>query len=80
MEQITFIIEHTKDKNLLIAIAEKLGIKEYAVTKATEVTKNEKRRDLLKIIEAGADVSNFGNPSSWQKETRKDRIFDQSLK
>lgn len=80
MEQVTFIIEHTKDKNLLIAIAEKLVIKKYAVTKATEITKSDKQRDLLKIIEAGADVSNFGDPSSWQRETRRDRTFDQGLK
>ena len=32
MEQITFIAENKKDKNLLIAIAQKPGIKKYAVT------------------------------------------------
>ncbi|MEO5500015.1 MAG: hypothetical protein ABIR31_01120 [Ginsengibacter sp.] len=80
MEQVTFIIEHKKDKNLLIAIAEKLGIKKYAVSKAKEKIKNDKREDLLKIIDAGTDVSNFGDPSSWQRETRKDRTFDQSPK
>ena len=80
MEQVTFIIEHKKDKNLLIALAEKLGIKEYAVTKATNVIKKDKREDLLKIIDAGVDVSNFGYPSSWQGETRKDRTFNQSIK
>jgi hypothetical protein len=71
MEQVTFIIEHKKDKSLLIAVAEKLGIKKYAVTKATNVVKKDKRKDLLKIIDAGVDVSNFGDPSSWQRETRK---------
>ncbi len=37
----------------------------HTATKAKEVIKNDKRRDLLKIIDAGADVSNFGDPSSW---------------
>ena len=78
MEQVTFIIEHKKDKNLLIAIAEKLGIKKYAVSKATGTIKSDKRRDLLKIIDAGTDVSNFGDPSSWQRKTRRDRTFNHS--
>ena len=75
MEQITFEINNKKDVNLLIAIADKLGIKKYAVTKTTEPLKRN-RRDLLKTIDAGVDVSNFGNPSLWQKKTRKDRIIN----
>ena len=72
MEQVTFLIEHKKDTNLLIAIAEKLGIKKYSVSKSTDVVKKSNREDLFKIIDAGVDVSNFGDPSLWQKETRKD--------
>ena len=71
MEQITFIAENKKDKNLLIAIAQKPGIKKYAVTNKKTATKKDNRQELLKIIDAGVDVSNFGNPSLWQKETRK---------
>jgi hypothetical protein len=73
MEQITFLIEHKKDKSLLIAIAEKLGIKKYSVSKSTNMVGKSNRAELFKIIDAGVDVSNFGDPSLWQKETRKDR-------
>lgn len=80
MEQVTFIIEHKKDKNLLITLAEKLGIKKYVVAEEKKAVKKEKREELLKIINAGIGVSNFGSPSEWQKEARKDRIFNQNLK
>ena len=77
MEQVTFLIEHKKDKKVLIAIAEKLGIKKYSVSKSTDVVRKSNREDLFKIIDAGVDVSNFGDPSLWQKETRKDRNLNQ---
>ncbi|HEY8658790.1 MAG TPA: hypothetical protein VIL78_07120 [Hanamia sp.] len=76
MEQITFEIDDKKDVNLLIAIADKLGIKKYVVSKTTKTLKRNKREDLFKTIDAGVDVSNFGNPSLWQKKTRKDRIIN----
>lgn len=75
MEQVTFIIEHKKDKSLLIAIAQKLGIKKYAVTNEKKVAKKDNRQELLGIINDGVDVSNFGNPSLWQKETRKTLVI-----
>ena len=71
MEQVTFIIENKKDKNLLIALAEKLGLKKYFITNEKNIVKNNKREDLFKIIDAGVDVSNFGDPSEWQREIRK---------
>ena len=73
MEQVTFVIENKKDVNLLIAIADKLGIKKHIVSKTL---KKDKQEDLFKIIDAGVDVSNFGDPSSWQRETRKDRTLN----
>ncbi len=73
MEQVTFVIDDKKDANLLIAIADKLGIKKYVVSRATKTRKKNKSKDLFKIINAGVDVSNFGDPSLWQRETRKDR-------
>ena len=79
MEQVTFVMDNKKDVNLLIAIAGKLGIKKYIVSKTIETRKNNKLKDLFKTIDEGVDVSNFGDPSSWQRETRKDRIFNQSL-
>ncbi len=77
MEQVTFVIEHKKDKQLLIAVAEKLGIKKYAITKTTKSNEEDKRKDLFKLIDNGADVSNFGDPSKWQRKIRKDRTLNQ---
>ena len=79
MEQVTFIIENKKDKNLLIALADRLGLKKI-VTKEKNVVKKESSEEWFKIINAGVDVSNFGDPSEWQRETRKDRTINHSSK
>ena len=76
MEQVTFVTDDKKDVNLLITIAGKLGIKKYTLSKTAETKSENKLKGLFKIIDAGIDVSNFGDPSSWQKETRKDRNFN----
>ena len=73
MEQVTFLIENKKDANLLIAIADKPGIKKLEISKTLG---KEKQKDLFQIIDAGVDISNFGDPSSWQRETRKDRTLN----
>lgn len=69
MQQIIFEVENTKDASLLIEIAEKLGIKKYIFTDK----KTSEKKQSLKIIEKGVDISNFGDPSEWQNQTRKDR-------
>jgi hypothetical protein len=73
MEQVTFVIDNKEDANLLISIAEKIGIKKHIVSKTAH--RESKRKKLYEIIDAGVDVSNFGDPSLWQRETRKDRIL-----
>lgn len=73
MGQVTFVIDNKKDANLLISIAEKIGIKKHIVSKATP--EKSKYKKLYEIIDAGVDVSNFGDPALWQRETRKDRIL-----
>ena len=72
MEHITFEIDNSKDLKLLITIAEKLGLRKFFYThelksKPTELSK------LLKIIDKGVDISNFGDISEWQRNTRTDR-------
>ncbi len=72
MEHITFEIDNSKDLKLLITIAEKLGIRKFFYThelksKPTEINK------LFKIIDKGVDVSNFGEISEWQRNSRVDR-------
>ena len=73
MEQVTFLVDNKKDANLLISIAEKIGIKKHLVSKATP--EKSKYKKLYEIIDAGVDVSNFGDLVVWQKETRVIRTF-----
>ena len=73
MEQVTFLVDNKKDANLLISIAEKIGIKKHTVSKATP--EKSKHKKLYEIIDAGVDVSNFGDLVVWQRETRMIRRF-----
>lgn len=74
MEQVTFVTDDIKDINLLISIAEKIGLKKYIISQTQNKTAK-KRKELFKIIDGGVDVSNFGDASEWQRKTRKDRIL-----
>lgn len=68
MEQLIFDISNRREAELLIQIAERLGLKKY------KILKNKERGAQIKsIIKKGVDVSNFGDPSEWQRQTRKDR-------
>ena len=75
MDRITFEIKNRKELNLLISIAEKLGIKRFIYSESSK----SKPSDLQKyyhIIDEGADVANFGDINEWQRTTRADRNFD----
>ena len=72
MERITFEIENHKELNLLIAIAEKLGIKRYIYTEAAK-SKPSDLQKLYHIIDKGVDTSTFGDINEWQKTVRTDR-------
>ena len=66
MEKITFEVSDPSDIPLLVALARRIGAN--AVSDSTTVS--EKSRA---IIDAGCDVSSFGDPAEWQKEVRKER-------
>jgi hypothetical protein len=34
------------------------------------------RNEAIQLLNNGIDVSNFGDPSEWQREVRKDRKID----
>jgi hypothetical protein len=72
MDRITFETENRKELNLLISIAEKLGIKRFIFSESSK----SKQADLQKyyrIIDEGADISNFGDINEWQRTTRAER-------
>lgn len=72
MEHVTFEIDNSKDLKLLITIAEKLGIRKFFYAHEPKA-KTSERSKLLKIIDKGVDISNFGSINEWQKNTRSDR-------
>ena len=72
MKRITFEIDNRKDLNLLISIAEKLGIKKIIYNDIVS-QKSIQLRKIYQIIEAGADISTFGDVKEWQRTTRSDR-------
>jgi len=72
MERITFEIESHKELNLLISIAEKLGIKRFIYSKAVKSKPTELQK-IYQIIDEGADISTFGDIKEWQRTTRADR-------
>ena len=72
MQYLTFEVENGKELNLLIAIAEKLGIKRYNYSKDVKSQPTELKK-IYQIIDAGADISTFGDIKEWQRTTRADR-------
>jgi len=72
MQHLTFEVENGKELNLLIAIAEKLGIKRYNYSKDVKSQPTELKK-IYRIIDAGADISTFGDIKEWQRTTRADR-------
>lgn len=70
MERITFEIENSRDVDLLISFAKRIGI---------TIVENKRIMDTLdlrrsrSIIERGCDISSHGNPVKWQRKLRKDR-------
>jgi hypothetical protein len=72
MERITFEIESQKEMQLLISIAEKLGIKKFIYSDSAKSDKTDIQK-IYKIIDKGADISTFGDIKEWQRATRADR-------
>lgn len=66
------IILESDDKRDLILIkqlADRLKIK-YSIEKSNLKVSKTNSKELLK---KNIDISNFGNPSDWQRDVRKDR-------
>jgi len=78
MTRIILESENNKDVLLITELAERLKIK-YKIEKLnlekTSYKLSSKARNLLK---EGVDISNYGDPSEWQRIVRKDRISKSS--
>lgn len=71
MQRVTIEIEKNSDLQLLLLLAQRIGLRIIApfVPKIAE-TEREKH---LQIIAKGGDVSYIENPMEWQRAQRKDR-------
>ncbi len=73
MTKIILETDNKKDILKIKELADRLKIK-YRIQ--DYVTSGKSRKSTLKyykIIDKGVDVSNYGDPSHWQKTVRKDR-------
>lgn len=71
MQRITIEIEQSSDFQLLLLLAQRIGLKIISPFRANTDTKE--REQHLKIVEKGGNVSYIENPMEWQREQRKDR-------
>ncbi len=72
MKHLTFEVENSKELYLLISIADKLGIKRFNYSEDVK-SKPPELQKIFQIIDAGADISTFGDVTEWQRTTRTDR-------
>ena len=70
MERITFEVKNHSDAQQLVEFARRIGSTVVAESKESRSKATDKSRA---IIDRGCDISSFGNPSDWQRETRIDR-------
>jgi len=71
VQHITIEVEKNSDLQLLLLLAQRIGLKIVApfVPKIGE----KEREQHLQIITRGGDMSYIENPMEWQREQRKDR-------
>ncbi len=74
MKQITLNIKQDKDLDILLPLLDRLGITIHEDnTHSKKKLSDEEYKEILNRISKGIDVSNYGDPIQWQKETREDR-------
>lgn len=72
MKQVTLNIKQDKDLDILIPLLDRLGITFQEDNSHPKLSDSE-YAEIKKRIMVGIDVSNYGDPMQWQKETREDK-------
>lgn len=72
MTKIILESQNNSDLLLIKKLAERLKIK-YKIQSVPGEENKEDIKRYYEIIKKGADVSNFGDPSEWQRKIREDR-------
>jgi hypothetical protein len=73
MQRITVEIENNSDLQLLLLLAQRIGLK--IVPPFVSKIDDQERQKHLSIIAKGGDVSYIVDPMEWQKEQRIDRAL-----
>lgn len=76
MTRIIIESDNSKDVSLIKELADRLKIK-YKIQKVADGGERVKKKsEIWEVINRGIDVSNYGDPTLWQKEVRKSRNID----
>jgi len=70
MERITLEIHNSRDVDLLISFAKRIGI---TIVDEKKILDESELKHSRSVIEKGCDISSFGDPVKWQRNVRKDR-------
>lgn len=70
MERITLEIYNSRDVDLLISFAKRIGI---TIVDEKKIIDESELKHSRSVIEKGCDISSFGDPVKWQRKVRKDR-------
>lgn len=71
MQRITIEVEQYSDLQLLLHLAERIGLRVLAPD-GKEMSPNTREKHLA-IIQKGGDTTYIKDPETWQREQRKDR-------
>jgi hypothetical protein len=74
--EITLTIHDPRDLEILMPLLERLKIQISTKKAAAIAVKSQsaaKKQQLLAIIEAGGDASNFGDAAEWERRERQER-------
>lgn len=78
MTRIILESNNYNDVNLIKKLADRLKIK-YEIRDIAERINIEKNSEKWALLNKSIDISNYGDPSKWQKDVRKSRDLDLSL-
>ena len=73
MQRITIEVEQYSDLQLLLRLAERIGLR--VIAPMPEEASHQAREKHLEVIERGGDTSYIEDPVAWQREQREDRAL-----
>ena len=79
MTRIIIESQNKSDVLLITELADRLKIKyKIEMLSANEEREKLNIKSIYSLLDRGADISNYGDPSDWQRIVRKDRSLNPS--